>query len=32
MKIREAFIDFIQLDAKTAEIITAEVTNWDEMG
>jgi hypothetical protein len=27
VEIKEAFIDFIPLDVKTAEIITAEITN-----
>jgi hypothetical protein len=32
VEIKEAFIDFIPLDAKTAEIITAEITkDWNKM-
>jgi hypothetical protein len=30
VEIKEAFVDFIPLDVKTAEIVKVEI-NWDEM-
>jgi hypothetical protein len=31
VEIKKAFINFMSLDVKTAEIMTAEITNWEEM-